>query len=255
MHRSKGQLRSLLRTAGAFATGYLLGSFSFARLVGHFVAPGDDLEQTEVEMQGGATLDYRGVSATAIAVRGGPAAGIVTGVFDAAKSFVPTIVAKRRWPDEPYYAFIAAGCMTGHNWPLYHGFKGGRGQTPFYGGLAAMDWVSIPITSAAGAFLGIAVFRDMLAAYSLGMWLTIPWAVWRRNPVETGYTIVGNALFSIAMIPEMRSYFALRNSGGLESMGTFKDFIYSYPAMRRPDEAGAGRQARRSSQSTTTSPR
>ncbi len=229
-----------MRAAGAFAAGYLLGSFSFARVVGHFVAPGDDLEKTEVEMPGGATIDYRGVSATSIAVRGGPVAGIVTGVLDAGKSFVPTTIARRRWPDEPYYAFVAAGAMTGHNWPLYHRFKGGRGQTPFYGGLAAMDWVSIPITAAAGAFLGIAVSRDMLAVDSLSMWLTIPWALWRRNPAEIGYTIVGNALFSIASIPEMRSYFALRNSGELESMGTFKDVIYSYPAMRRPDAESAG---------------
>ena len=126
--------------------------------------------------------------------------------------------------------------MTGHNWPVFHRFQGGRGQTPFYGGLAALDWVSIPATTAAGTFLGFVVIRDMLAAYSLGMWLTIPWALWRRRPADVGYTIAGNVLFSVAMVPEMKAYFALMRSGQLQSMGTLKDFIYSYPAMQRPPE-------------------
>ena len=230
-------MSKLLRSAGAFGVGYLLGSVSFARLIGRFVAPGEDLSDNTVEMLGGATLDYGGVSATSIAMRGGPLPGIATGVLDAAKSYVPTAIAKKRWPDEPYHALVAAGAMAGHNWPLYHGFKGGRGQTPFYGGLAAMDPVSIPVTNVSGAFIGIAVLRDMLAAYSLGMWLTIPFAMWRRDKPQVAYTVAGNAMYLLAMVPEMKSYMALRRSGELQSMGTFKDFIYSYPAMQRPDEA------------------
>lgn len=226
---------NVLRAGGSFLVGYLLGSVSFARIVGRIVAPGADLSRNEVEMLGGATLEYQGVSATSVAMRGGPVPGVVTGVLDAGKSFVPTLIAKRRWPDEPYHAFVAAGAITGHNWPIYHGFRGGRGQTPFYGGLAAMDWVSIPTTTAAGSAIGIIALQDMLAAYSLGMWLTIPWAMLRQDPAQIGYTIAGNALFTIAMIPEIRSYLALRNSGELQSMGTLKDFVYSYPAMRRPE--------------------
>lgn len=220
----------------AFAAGYLLGSTSFARLVGKMVAPGQDLSDSEVEMPGGAIIPYSGVGATSVAMRAGPVPGIATGIFDAGKAYVPTLVARRRWPNEPYYAFVAAGAIAGHNWPVYHGFKGGRGQTPFYGGLAAMDWVSIPVTTAGGVLLGTAVFRDTLAAYSLGMLLTIPFAALRRRPVEVGYTAVGNVMFMIAMIPETKAYLKLRRAGEIREMGTLRDLIYSYPAMRRPDE-------------------
>lgn len=226
---------NLLHAGSSFLVGYLLGSISFARVVGRVVAPGEDLSKNEVELLGGGTLDYQGVSATSVAMRGGPVPGIVTGVLDAGKSFVPTMIAKRRWPDEPYHAFVAAGAITGHNWPIYHGFKGGRGQTPFYGGLAAMDWVSIPTTTAAGSAIGIIALKDMLAAYSLGMWLTIPWAILRRDPAQIGYTIAGNALFTIAMIPEIKLYLALRKSGKVQSIGTFEDFFYAHPAMRRSE--------------------
>lgn len=234
---------NLARAVTALGVGYLFGSASFARLVGKVVAPGQDLSGGEIELPGGATVAYGSVGATKIAMRAGPVPGIVTGILDAGKAYGPTMVARRRWPDEPYYAFVAAGAIAGHNWPLYHGFKGGRGQTPFYGGLAAMDWVSIPVTTAAGVLLGTAVFRDTLAAYSLGMWLTIPFAALRRRPAEVGYAAIGNVMFTIAMIPETKAYLELRRSGKVRKMATLKDFIYSYPAMSRSEDGTASGEA------------
>lgn len=221
------------RAAVAFGAGYLAGSLSFARVVGRFVTPDEDLSVSNVELPGGARLDYGGVSATSISVRGGPQWGVLTGLLDSAKAFVPTLLAKRAWPGEPYYAFTAAGAVAGHNWPIFHQFKGGRGQTPFYGGLAAMDWVAIPVTTAAGSFIGVVLVRDMLAAYSIGMWLTIPWLMWRKRPAEVAYAIAGNVMFTIAMIPETKGYLALRRSGELQSMSSWREFLSSYPAMRR----------------------
>lgn len=221
---------NLRRAAVVAVGGYLIGSISFARLVGRRAGAGE-LEGIDMVLPGGAEIEYRAVSATSVAVRSGPAWGIVTGILDTAKAFVPTLVARRMWPDEPYHVVVGTAVMLGHNYPLYHGFKGGKGQTPFYGSVLAIDPVAIPVTSVAGTIIGIGVLREMLAAYTLGMWLTVPWFLWRRRTPEALFALVANVLFTIAMIPEARDYLEKRRSGEMESMSSWRDFFTSYPAV------------------------
>jgi glycerol-3-phosphate acyltransferase PlsY len=221
-----------LRRAIALAIGgYLLGSVSFARFVGRRAGSGELVEGIDMVLPGGAEIEYRGVSATSVAVRSGPAWGIATGVLDAAKAFGPTLLAQRLWPDEPYHVVVATAVMVGHNYPLYHGFNGGRGQTPFYGSMLAIDPVSIPVTNAAGVLVGVGLFRELLAGYSLGMWFTIPWLLWRGRRPEALFAIVGNILFSVAILPEARAYLEKRRSGELGSISSWKEFFTSYPAL------------------------
>ena len=175
-----------LKLFGFGVIGYLFGSVSFGRVVGKMVAPELDMADTTLAMPGGAELDYRGVSATSVAVKTSPVWGVVTAVLDTGKAYVPTLLTMRRWPDEPFHAAVAVGAVVGHNYPLYHGFNGGRGQTPFYGGMLAMDPIGVPVTNTAGVALGIGVFREMLASYTLGMWLAIPWFIWRRRAAGDG---------------------------------------------------------------------
>ena len=52
---------------GAALVGYFAGSVSFGRLVGRIAAPEEDVTQTTLELPGGATLEFEGVSATSIA--------------------------------------------------------------------------------------------------------------------------------------------------------------------------------------------
>jgi glycerol-3-phosphate acyltransferase PlsY len=230
-----------LRRAAALAIGgYLLGSISFARIVGRRAGSGE-LQGIEMDLPGGAQIEYRGVSATSVAVRSGPAWGIATSVLDMAKAFLPTLVTRRMWPGEPAYLVVAAAVMVGHNYPLYHGFRGGKGQTTFYGSLLAIDPVAIPVTNAAGVAVGVGVLREMLAGYTLGMWFTIPWFAWRRRRPEVLYALLANGLFTVAMIPESRAYLDKRRSGELGSMSSWREFLTSYPALttrrRSPSES------------------
>lgn len=234
------------RTLALALGGYLLGSISFARLVGRRVAAGADLTQNPLNLPGDATIDYGGVSATSIAIRGGPGWGVFTGLLDMAKAFVPTLLAKRRWPDDPAYLVVAVATMVGHNYPIYHRFKGGRGQTPMYGALLAIDWRSVPVTTTAGTFLGVVVFRDMFVAYTLGMYLLVPWFIWRAGPPHVAYAVAANALYAIATIPETKRYLELRKAGKLQQIASFRDLVKAHPAMRgdqTPEQApgsGAG---------------
>ena len=218
--------------AGGLALlGYLIGSISFARLVGRRVVPDADLTSTNLELPGGATIDYGGVSATSIGARTGPKWGIVVGVGDMAKAFVPTLAVRLLWPDESYHLITAVAVMFGHNYPIYYRFKGGRGQSPLYGGLLAVDWIALPATTALGVVVGLFVMRDMLIAYSLGQWLLIPWFAWRAGPPEVAYAVAINLLYTIAMIPELRSYLAKRRAGELKQVASWREFRTSHPAM------------------------
>ncbi len=228
---------NLAFAAGLALLAYLVGAISFARIVGSKVAPGEDLSTTTLDLPGDATIDYGGVSATSIAVRRGPKWGVVTGLLDMAKAFAPVLATRLIWPDEHYHLVVAVAVVVGHNYPVYHSFKGGRGQTAIYGGLVAIDWVAIPITTVVGSVLGLVVLRDMFAAYALGMWLLVPWFWWRADTAHVVYAVVVNLLFLVAMIPETRAYFDRRRRGELAQIKSWSDFKQSHPAVRgkRPE--------------------
>lgn len=221
-----------LLLAVAMAVGaYLIGSISFARLVGRRVVPDADLTSTDLELPGGATVAYGGVSATSIGARTGPKWGIVVGVGDMAKAFVPTLMTRLVWPDESYHLVVAVAVMVGHNYPIFYRFKGGRGQSPLYGGLLAVDWVALPVTTVVGVVVGLFVMRDMLVAYALGQWLLIPWFIWRGGAPEVAYAVIINLLYTVAMIPELGEYLQKRRAGELKQVGTWREFKTSHPAM------------------------
>lgn len=223
---------NVVLAAGLAVGAYLVGAVSFARIVGAKVAPGADLSKTTLNLPGDATVDYGGVSATSIAVRRGPKWGVVTGVLDMAKAFVPTLVVRLVWPDQPYDAVVAIAAVVGHNYPVYYRFKGGRGQTPIYGSLLAIDWLALPVTTAVGTAVGLFVLHDMFAAYALGMWLLIPWFWWRGDAAYVAYAVAANLLFVIATIPEMGEYFTRRRNGELKQVRSWREFKSSHPAVR-----------------------
>ncbi|MDJ0791139.1 MAG: glycerol-3-phosphate acyltransferase [Acidimicrobiia bacterium] len=228
---------------GAATVGYLLGSVSSGRLVGKVAAPGEDVTITTLDLPGGATLDFEGVSATSIAARSGPGWGMLTGTFDMAKAYVPTRIARKRWPDEPYAAIVAASAIAGHNFPVYHGFRGGRGMAPFFGAMLALDPVGLPATQAGGIAVGVGVFGDTWAAYTGGMWLTVPWFAWRRKPAETAFALAANLLFTFASRKELGTYVQKRRSGELAGLRDFKSFAGSYDTMTGASQDASAAQA------------
>ena len=219
--------------------GYVIGSISFARIVGAKVAAGEDLTSTTLDLPGEATIDYGGVSATSIAVRRGPKWGIVTGALDMAKAFVPVLATRFVWPDDHYHLVVAVAAVVGHNYPVFYRFKGGRGQTPIYGGLLAVDWLALPVTTIVGTSVGLFAMRDMFAAYALGMWLLIPWFWWRADAAHVIYAVIVNLLFVVATIPEMRQYFERRRNGELKQVKTWAEFRNSHPAVRGGRDEGS----------------
>jgi len=138
------------------AIGYLLGSLPTGLVVGR-LARGIDVRQ-----YGSGKTGFTNVVRT-IGVRWG---ALVLAV-DLAKGAGPVVIA-RLLSDEPYVQAIAGlAAVAGHDWPVYVGFRGGRGVATSYGAALAMN----PIASLAVLPAGIALVgvTRIMSVMSVGM--------------------------------------------------------------------------------------
>jgi glycerol-3-phosphate acyltransferase PlsY len=192
--------------------GYLIGAISMARLVTWVFARGRyRAGKTDLHLDGSdRTLELKTVSATSVSAQLGSRLGFTTYLLDMLKILVPALVLKQTRSDDLFLVF-AAGAMLGHVFPVYYGFRGGRGISAAYAGLLAVDWIGFFVCSLGGMLVGLVVVRDMWTAYCAGVWAIIPW-LWftTHNPVFLAYALFVNAVFMIGMIPETRQWFKIR---------------------------------------------
>ncbi|MDX1450547.1 MAG: glycerol-3-phosphate acyltransferase, partial [Acidimicrobiia bacterium] len=75
--------------------GYLVGSISFARIVGAMKAPDVRMEDAEFSVHGTEeTWVYRGVSATTAGKRFGARWGVSVAILDGLKALIPILLAR-----------------------------------------------------------------------------------------------------------------------------------------------------------------
>jgi glycerol-3-phosphate acyltransferase PlsY len=214
----------ILIALAAAVVGYLLGAISFTRVVARWAAPGEDLETTTLEFDSGRTFEMRSVSATSLTMRKGARAGCLASFLDILKGLLPTAFFWYFFPGEYYFLIASASAVAGHNFPVYYGFKGGRGMSPMYGGLLVIDWISIPITAIGGSIIGLFLLRDVFLAFTVGVVFLIPWFWYRFNdPAYIIYAVVVNILFWTAIWPELRIHLKNRREGKTSqaSLGTY----------------------------------
>lgn len=192
----------------AIIIGYFIGSISFARLVTRLWTKDKDVVDFEIPVEGTddsyKVLSIGGNSVSSVL---GPKAGMLVGVLDILKVFLPTLILKLLFPQQPAYALLAAvGGLIGHIWPIYYRFHGGSGFSAIMGGLLAIDWLAVLVCPVAGLLLGMLVFRNMIVASLSWIWLLIPWFWWRSDGDWTYilYALVLNVLFILAMVPEIK---------------------------------------------------
>lgn len=195
------------------ALGYLAGSISSARLVARLARSNERLEEgTRLEIEGSdSTLTLETVSATSVSVRLGSKYGFLTYVLDMLKIVVPMAILGYLAPEQPLDLVFASAGVVGHVWPVFHGFKGGRGLSAIYGALLVIDWPGLFVTSIAGMLFGLLVVRSVAVAYMAGPWFIIPW-VWFRthDPAVLAWAVIANVVFTISSIPELRQWIRIR---------------------------------------------
>ena len=125
---------------------YLIGSLSFAVIVSRLM--GLDDPRTYGSQNPGATNVLRS---------GNKQAAIATLLFDALKGYFPVLLVKLFGPqfglDDRAVALVALSAFIGHLWPVFFGFKGGKG-----------------VATAAGVLFGV---EPLLGAATVGTWLIV----------------------------------------------------------------------------------
>lgn len=113
--------------------GYLLGSLSFALLLVRWKT-GRDI-RTEGSGNAGATNVLRSH---------GRALGIMVAVLDVAKGAVAVLLVRLITADPRYAAAAGVAAILGHVFPIYSGFRGGKGVATAIGAfLALAPWAAL----------------------------------------------------------------------------------------------------------------
>jgi len=145
--------------------GYLLGSIPTAYLAGRFLR-GKDIRQMGDENAGAANA-YREL---------GPVAGVLIGVIDAAKGAVVILIAQAANMSQTVVLFTGAVAVIGHNWPVFLGFRGGRGVSTTIGILLVL--VTIPMLILALPTLLILVFKRNVTPSMAFLFILLPFVDW-----------------------------------------------------------------------------
>jgi glycerol-3-phosphate acyltransferase PlsY len=152
-------MTDVLKIVAAFAAGYLLGSVNTAVIVGKIY--GTDIK-TRGSKSAGLTNALRvlGKTAAALVLAGDTLKGVIAcliglrlGVYvhSAAAADCASLLA------------AGAGAVVGHNWPVYFGFRGGKGVLTGVTVLFMCDWRMASIC------LGLCIFLVAFTRYvSLG---------------------------------------------------------------------------------------
>jgi glycerol-3-phosphate acyltransferase PlsY len=114
---------------GTFLAAYFIGSVPFGLIFAWMAGAGDVRK-----------LGSGNIGATNVLRTGNKLAAAATLFFDAAKGFVAVMLAQEYLGLEPFVAVAALGAFIGHLFPVWLGFRGGKGVATFIGIAFALDW-------------------------------------------------------------------------------------------------------------------
>ncbi len=79
--------------------------------------------------------------ATNVLRTGSKTAAIITLIGDMLKGLVPVLIARALELPDAAVAAVGVAAFIGHLYPLYFGFKGGKGVATYFGVLLGFDWL------------------------------------------------------------------------------------------------------------------
>jgi acyl phosphate:glycerol-3-phosphate acyltransferase len=143
--------------------GYLLGSIPFGLLLTRAAGLGDIR-----------TIGSGNIGATNVLRTGRKDLAAATLICDGLKGTAAVLIASRMW--EPDFALPAAcGAFAGHIFPVWLGFKGGKGVATFLGCLIGVCWPAALIFAV--LWIGMAVLFRYSSASALAASLLSPLAL------------------------------------------------------------------------------
>lgn len=170
--------------------GYLLGSIStgviLSRVFGH----------KDIRSQGS------GNSGTTNMLRVmGKKFALLTFVGDLLKGIIAVLIGKALLGTQAGEIVGAFGAILGHNFPLYFGFKGGKGIATSFGCLLIV--FPLQTLCAFGVFLLLVATTRYVSAGSLGAAVTLPFFIMFTTPCDP---VIWSSVIAICLLAIWRHY-------------------------------------------------
>lgn len=149
---------------------YLIGSIPFGYLIVRLTA-GDDVRQT----------GSGGTGATNVTRRAGKAAGVITLILDALKGMAAVLIARWLSVDNTDWVIAAAAIavLLGHIFPVWLGFRGGKGVATGVGVFLAL--APVAVLCAAVIFVAVVWLTKFVSLGSILAAATIPLFIWLQS--------------------------------------------------------------------------
>lgn len=150
--------------AMALVGAYLIGAIPFGLILTRLV------KGVDVRASGSGNIGATNVLRTA-----GKGLGVATLILDVAKGLVPVLVARRYFHAEPVQAAVGFSAFLGHCYPVYIGFRGGKGVATGLGAIVALSpWVALV---AVGVFAVVVAVTRWVSVGSMAGAASIPVAM------------------------------------------------------------------------------
>ena len=147
---------------------YLIGSIPFGYLIVR-AKMGADVRQT----------GSGGTGATNVSRRAGKLAGVLTLALDALKGCVAVLLAKSVVGSEWLIPAVAIAVIAGHIFPVWLGFRGGKGVATGVGVFLML--VPVALLFAGVIFVAVVAFTRYVSLGSILAALLVPVFVWLQN--------------------------------------------------------------------------
>ena len=143
----------------AFLVAYLIGSVPFGLLLAMAAGKGDIRQ-----------IGSGNIGATNVLRTGSKGLAAATLLLDLAKGFAAVLIARQFWPDAVGLAAVAA--IAGHCFPVWLGFRGGKGVATFAGVCFGLLWPLGAIYAA--VWLGVLALTRISSLGGMGAAVSAP---------------------------------------------------------------------------------
>ncbi len=145
--------------------GYLFGSIPTAYIAGRITRGIDIRNRGDRNM--GAQNAFREL---------GPVPGILVGLIDVAKGVLVILIAQKTGLSQAGVLLTGAAAVIGHNWPVFLGFRGGRGEATTIGILYML--ATVPALIVTGPALATLLWSRNVTLSSAVAFVPFPLVCW-----------------------------------------------------------------------------
>ncbi|MCK9554196.1 glycerol-3-phosphate 1-O-acyltransferase PlsY [bacterium] len=193
-----------------FIISYIIGSFPTAFIICRFLS-GRDIR----------TMGSGNVGATNVARLFGFKYGVITFLLDCFKGFLPVFLVIRSYGIHSNLVFIsAAAVLLGHMWPVFLGFKGGKGVASGVGIIIALNLPAACVSF--GVFIVVFVMFRYISVSSITAAILMPFIMWYfASPLKIVVFISFASLLVVYM-----------HRKNIRRLITKTEPVFSFPAMK-----------------------